>query len=249
MKMVLKNADFNKQESWKMFDQIAKTYDKVNRLLSFRQDVKWRKKVVNCLPENQDNLILVDVATGTCDLLISLVKDKPEIKKAIGIDMSQKMLRIGEKKLLKEGIFDRSSVRVGDCMRLPVENNYCDVATIAFGIRNISNPIQGLKDIYRILKPKGRCIILEFSIPRNFLFRLIYLFYFRYILPLIGGFVSKNYKAYRYLNQTVETFPYSDEFLQIMEKAGFKRHAKIELSFGIATIYIGYKGSSHLINK
>ncbi|RMF60071.1 MAG: bifunctional demethylmenaquinone methyltransferase/2-methoxy-6-polyprenyl-1,4-benzoquinol methylase UbiE [Calditrichaeota bacterium] len=234
---------------WRMFDRIAHRYDLLNRLLSFRQDVVWRKRVVNFLPE-RNQLHVLDLATGTGDLLIALQENSTRVASGVGIDLAEKMLEIGREKLRKKSLDERLTLQKGDAMAIPFPENTFDVVTIAFGIRNVEDVEKSLKEMYRVLKNKGRVLILEFSLPENRIFRAIYLFYFRNILPRIGGWISGDSTAYRYLNRTVETFPYGKEFCRLLQSAGFKEVSFTPLTFGIATIYQGDKvgeGSGHTI--
>jgi len=227
-------------ESWKMFDRIADTYDPLNRILSMRQDVLWRKKVRKHLPRISQ-IELLDLATGTGDLLFSLCQNNPDISKAIGVDMSTGMLEVAEKKHGKTSLTQDIQFKQGDAAELPLEDNSFDVVTIAFGIRNVPDFQKAIHEMYRVLKPGGRVIILEFSLPQNKLLRSSYLFYFREFLPRIGGLISGDRQAYTYLNQSVEAFPYGEAFLEVMANAGFEGLQQHPLTFGIATIYRGDK--------
>jgi len=218
-----------------MFDRISKRYDLLNRLLSLRQDVTWRKKLAYHLPEKQ-NLNLLDIATGTADVLLTLNRNG-KINKAVGLDMAEKMLDLGRIKIKAKNLSGKINLVPGDGLYLPVQNNCMDVVTIAFGIRNMPDVQKALIEMCRVLKKDGRALILEFSLPANKIIRYLYLLYFRYILPLLGGLISGDAKAYSYLNKTVETFPYGDAFAELLKKAGFNKITCHPLTFGIATIY------------
>lgn len=222
-----------------MFNQIAQTYDRVNRVLSFGFDLRWRKKVAKHLPL-QKNLHLLDLATGTADQLIALFESKASIHSAIGIDLASEMLCIGEKKLQKKPYKHQIELQVGDAMQLPFEKNSFDACSFSFGIRNVADPLLALEQIWRVLKPGGRCLILEFSLPPRPI-RWPYLWYLRHFLPWMGGKLSREPKAYRYLNQTIETFPSGSEFLALMEKASFHHLKARPLALGAVTLYIGEK--------
>ena len=222
-----------------MFDRIAHRYDLLNRLLSFGTDVRWRKKMAKRLSDKSYPLIL-DLATGTCDQLISLHKNT-SIEKAIGVDRSYGMLEFGQQKIDELKLNDKITLVQGDATALPLKSNEFDAVTISFGIRNVIDVEVGLKEMARILKPGGKCLILEFGLPKNVIIRSSYLFYFRYILPLIGGLISGDSYAYNYLNKTVETFPYGNDFCELMEKSGFKTVSAKPLTFGVAYIYEGVK--------
>ena len=230
----------SRKEVWKMFDRIAHRYDLLNRLLSAGQDVVWRKKVGKFLPQKQ-KLHVLDVATGTADLLIYMRETNPAVASGVGIDMAEQMLAIGREKLAKKGLDQQFTLRTGNAEAIPFSDNQFDAATISFGIRNVTDVPKALREMHRVLKPGGRALILEFSLPNNNLLRTLYLFYFRNILPKIGGLISGDFYAYKYLNNTVETFPYGKDFCKLMEYAGFNNVRMTPLTFGIATIYYGDK--------
>lgn len=228
-----------KKESYKIFDDIAGTYDLLNHTLSMGIDIYWRKKFLKYLPK-KDSINALDLATGTGDVPLTLISDS-RIKKITGLDLSKGMVDIGIEKVKKKGLDKKIFLMLGDAVNIPAGDNSFDITTISFGIRNFSDPQKSLHDIYRVLKKDGRVMIMEFSIPSNPLIRAIYFFYFRHFLPKIGNLVSKHKDAYTYLNKTVEDFPYGDKFLDLMKNAGFKNLKKESLTFGIAMLYIGDK--------
>jgi demethylmenaquinone methyltransferase/2-methoxy-6-polyprenyl-1,4-benzoquinol methylase len=223
-----------------MFDRIAGRYDLLNRLLSLGRDVAWRKRMAKFLPEGED-LRLLDVATGTADVMLFLNEASPRIGSGVGVDMSFGMLSHGVTKVRKRELTHQFQLVRGDACGLPVRANAFDVATISFGIRNVLDVEAGLREMHRALRPGGRAMVLEFSLPGNALVRWGYLLYFRHVLPRAGGLVSGDMAAYRYLNQTVETFPYGGTFLELMGRAGFREMKALPYTFGIATLYIGDK--------
>lgn len=227
-------------ESWKMFDRIAFRYDLLNRLLSFRQDVGWRKFMAQRLPDGE-NLRVLDLATGTCDVLLGLYRQSGRIGRGVGLDMSANMLRLGRDKLKRQNLDRHLSLMRADAATIAIRDDSFDAATIAFGIRNVPDVPKALRDIRRILKPNGRALILEFSLPSNPVFRALYLFYFRRVLPTVGGIVSGDRSAYQYLNRSVEQFPYGESFCELLRDAGYRNVAATPLSFGIATLYEGEK--------
>ena len=231
--------DARKKESYKIFDEIAGTYDLLNHSLSMGIDVYWRNKMLKHLP-NKESINALDLATGTGDVALTLVKDK-RVKKITGLDLSKGMIDVGIKKVIKKGLDKKIFLMIGDGVNIPTADCAFDLTTISFGIRNFSDPQKSLHDIHRVLKKDGRLMIMEFSIPQNFIVRNIYFFYFRHLLPFIGNIVSKHKDAYTYLNKSVEEFPYGDKFLGMMGSAGFKDLKMIPLTFGIATLYIGDK--------
>lgn len=235
--------ELNEQEApsrvqvWAMFDRIAHRYDLLNRSLSFGQDQRWRRRLARYLPERSE-LRLVDLATGTADQLLWLAED-PRINKGLGLDLAEKMLAIGRDKIERAGQSDKLELETGDATALPLPDACADVVTMAFGIRNVESVSAALAEIRRILKPEGRVLILEFGLPQYAVIRRSYLWYFRHILPRIGGWISGDAHAYRYLNRTVESFPYGADFCALLEQAGFHTVQAHPLTFGVAFIYQG----------
>lgn len=226
-----------KKASWKMFNQIAPTYDRINRILSLGLDQNWRKQVVKYLPLEKP-LQILDLATGTGDQLLASLKSHATIQKATGIDLAKEMLSIAESKL--SCYKDKIELLQADAQNLPFQENTFDAATFSFGIRNVPNPLLSLQEIYRTLKPGGICLILEFSLPPKPI-RTPYLLYLRHILPRLGNFLSKQPSAYTYLNQTIETFPTGPAFVKFMQQASFKNITFKQFTFGTVTLYIGRK--------
>lgn len=222
-----------------MFDQISPTYDRINRILSLGMDRRWRKKVASQLPDGRD-LKVLDLATGTGDQLIALFESGVSIEKGIGIDKAEKMLQIAKRKTSSKPYRNKMEWISADVEKIPFDDGQFDVATFSFGIRNISEPLASLSEILRVLKKGGRCLILEFSLPPQ-PFRAVYLFYLRYLLPPIGGFLAKAPSAYRYLNETIESFPSGKGFCSILEQAGFSHISSCALAFGAVTLYRGDK--------
>ena len=221
-----------------MFDNIAEKYDFLNHFLSFGIDKYWRRRLVKEIKRHNPKNIL-DIATGTGDMAIALIKTKAN--KITGVDISQKMLEKGQQKIKKKHLENKIELQYNDGESLNFDDNFFDAVTVAFGVRNFENLDNGLKEIYRTLKPNGVTAILEFSMPKNFIVRKFYSLYFFHILPFFGKLFSKNKYAYSYLPQSVKTFPKREEFLQHLHVAGFKQTRRISLTFGIAEIYIGNK--------
>jgi demethylmenaquinone methyltransferase/2-methoxy-6-polyprenyl-1,4-benzoquinol methylase len=204
-------------------------------------DLYWRRKVSNLIPKGLE-LEILDLATGTADQLIDVMKKhEPRIKQATGLDPSLGMLDIAQKKVTNYNFSSRVKLQEGSAASLPVAFQSVNAITMSFGIRNVPDVSDALCEMFRALKPGGRLLILEFSTPPNKLFRALYFFYLRNLLPYIGGWLSGDYKAYRYLNQTIETFPSGENFLSLMRKAGFERVSFRPMTFGIVSIYIGDK--------
>jgi demethylmenaquinone methyltransferase/2-methoxy-6-polyprenyl-1,4-benzoquinol methylase len=225
-----------------MFDRIAPRYDLCNRLLSFGTDVCWRRRMLRLLPP-RESLDVLDLATGTADQVISIVRGDARVVRATGLDMSENMLAIGREKLTRTGLAGKINLRTGDAGDIPEADKSADLVTISFGIRNVTDVPASLREMLRVLRPGGRVLILEFSLPENRVFRPLYLFYLRHILPPLGHAISGDSSAYRYLNQTIETFPCGEKFCLLMRDAGFTNVLHHPLSFGIATIYQGDKNA------
>jgi demethylmenaquinone methyltransferase/2-methoxy-6-polyprenyl-1,4-benzoquinol methylase len=231
-------AGSKKQQVAEMFDNISERYDLLNHLLSLSIDKGWRRKVVRMASEGKPKLIL-DVATGTADLAIALKKAHPE--KITGIDISAGMLSVGRTKIAKKKLSSLITLEQADSEDLPFADDTFDAITVAFGVRNFENLKKGLSEMRRVLKPGGRLLILEFSQPQSFPFTQIYNFYFKYVLPTIGKLVSKDSRAYTYLPESVQAFPYGDAFRNILAEVGYETGRVIPVTFGIATIYEGRK--------
>jgi demethylmenaquinone methyltransferase/2-methoxy-6-polyprenyl-1,4-benzoquinol methylase len=227
-----------KEQVTHMFDAIAPKYDLINQLLSMGIHKSWRKKSIQLLRTQQPRMIL-DVATGTADFAIEAMKLKPE--KITGVDISAGMLKLGQGKINKLQLQNKIELKLADSESLPFSDNSFDAITVGFGVRNFEHLEQGIRDMYRVLKPGGSLVILEFSKPRIFPVKQLYKFYFKYITPFIGKIFSKDNSAYRYLPESVNAFPDGADFLNVLIKAGLKESKVISLSFGIASIYISKK--------
>lgn len=219
-----------------MFSAIAGRYDFLNRLLSFGQDARWRRKAVSRV-EKRDGGLHLDLACGTADVGLEVFR---QIRNAevVGGDISLEMLReakrkVGEQKL--PGQF-RFIACAGES--LPFKNGVFDSILIAFGIRNVVERKNALREMERVLKKGGTLVILEFSLPRRSILRKIYLLYFQRILPRLAGIFSDR-EAYEYLSESVLDFPKAGEFMKLMEDAGFSAVSAKNLTFGIVTIYSG----------
>lgn len=222
-----------------MFDDIAPKYDFLNRFLSLGIDKTWRKKAIaNIGKENPSSML--DVATGTGDMAI-LAAEKLQLKRIEGIDISSGMLEIGRKKIEAKGLSNVIHLSVGDSANLQFAENEFDAVTVAFGVRNFAHLEKGLAEIYRVLKPGGQLMILEFSRPKNALFKKLYNFYMQVVTPNAGGLFSRNKKAYSYLNESVMAFPERENFLAILENCGFKKATFKTLTLGICCIYSAHK--------
>lgn len=234
-----KNSQLDKKKQVEqMFDTISTNYDGLNRVISFGIDVKWRKKVVKMVTETNPESVL-DIATGTGDLAISMAKTGA--KEIIGLDLSEGMLAVGRKKIEEEKLSGRIEMIQGDSEALPFEDNRFDAITVAFGVRNFENLEKGLSEILRVLKPGGIFVILETSVPTKFPFKQGYLLYSKFMLPLIGKIFSKDKVAYSYLSESAAAFPYGEELNNILRKTGFIDVQHQPQTMGVATIYAASK--------
>jgi len=219
-----------------MFDRIAPRYDLLNRVLSAGIDVRWRRR---CIDAAGQATRVLDVCSGTGDLLIEFLGRDPA-RRGAGIDLSTGMLVRGAEKLRRHGFAGRAQMACGDAERLPAAAGAVDAVTVAFGIRNVGEPLAALREMYRVLRPGGRALVLEFSMPEGTL-GAAYRLYFTHVLPRIGGLVSGDPGAYAYLPASVARFARPAEFGSLMREAGFDRVAWHPLTGGIAHLYIGEK--------
>ncbi|MGC1473656.1 MAG: bifunctional demethylmenaquinone methyltransferase/2-methoxy-6-polyprenyl-1,4-benzoquinol methylase UbiE [Psychroserpens sp.] len=234
-----KDSELNKkQQVTQMFDNISKEYDGLNRVISFGIDIKWRNKVVDIVAQSKPDRIL-DIATGTGDLAISLAKTNA--KEIIGLDISDGMLEVGRKKITHKKLDDRISMVIGDSEHLPFEDDSFDAITVAFGVRNFETLEKGLAEILRVLKPDGVFVILETSVPVKAPFKQGYTFYTKYILPTIGKLFSNDQSAYTYLCESASVFPYGEVLNNILRKIGFINVQDMPQTLGVATIYTATK--------
>lgn len=227
-----------KEQVARMFDNIAAKYDFLNHFLSLGIDITWRKKAVKLLAPGKPKLIL-DVATGTGDFAIESLSLNPE--RVTGIDISNQMLEVGRSKMKKRKVDDKVEMLYADSENLPFDNDTFDAVTVAFGVRNFQSPVKGLSEMNRVMKPGGKTVIIEFSQPQTFPIKQAYNLYFERLLPGVGKLFSKDNRAYTYLPESVQAFPHGNEFLKMMEKAGYKNTKATQLTFGIASIYEGTK--------
>ena len=221
-----------------MFDAIAPRYDFLNGLLSLGFDKHWRKVAVDNL-EPCKNKDFLDVATGTADIALDIASRTTS--RVVGIDFSTKMLQLGKDKISAKSHNNTIQLIPGAAENLPLKNNSFDGAISAFGARNFANLNHGVSEIYRVLRPGGKIVILEFSFPNNGLLQWCYRFYFECILPVLGRLISGHKSAYSYLPKSVEGFPKSEAFVTILKKNNFESISHQKLTFGIVTIYSGMK--------
>ena len=222
-----------------MFDSIAWKYDFLNHFLSLNIDRLWRRRAIKIISQSYKSPNILDVATGTGDLAIAAMKLNPA--KITGIDISHKMLEIGKEKVEKKGFAGKIDLIQGDSEKIPFINNTFDVAMVAFGVRNFSDPVKGLSEMNRVIRNGGMIMVLEFSKPTGFPIKPLYNFYFRNILPFFGRLFSKDKDAYNYLPDSVMKFPDNEEFLKLLVKAGWSETHQVKLTGGVASIYTGIK--------
>jgi demethylmenaquinone methyltransferase / 2-methoxy-6-polyprenyl-1,4-benzoquinol methylase len=228
-----------KQQIAEMFNSIAGCYDRLNRVLSVGIDITWRKRAIQQLRNDKPQQIL-DVATGTADMAIMACRLlRPQ--KIVGIDISDRMLELGRNKVEKEGLASFIQLQRGDSETINFANNSFDAIMVAFGVRNFENLENGLKEMFRVLKPGGKLVVLEFSQPRLKVFRSLYNLYMSIVAPEVARWFSQDKKAYQYLNQSAKLFPERQAFVAILNNAGYSDTSFKPLSAGICCTYIGRK--------
>ena len=227
-----------KKQVEKMFDSISFEYDKLNRLISAGNDVKWRKTIYK-IAERLNPIDILDIATGTADIALEL--SKIEGSKITGLDISEKMLDVGRQKVTERNLENKVSLVSGDAENLSFSKNTFDLISIGFGVRNFQNLEKGLLESFRVLREGGTLIILETSVPQNRLVKLFYLLFSRTFIPLVGSLFSKDKKAYKYLQKSAEEFPSGENFSQILKSCGFKNVQIMPLMLGASSIYVAKK--------
>lgn len=229
-----------KEKVRQMFDDIAPTYDRLNHLMSLNVDRLWRRHALREIVDGSVQQIL-DVACGTGDSTISIAKAGNPGSRVTGVDISEGMMALVMQKAAREGVHDRIRLKVADGEDLPFGEGSFHRVTCAFGIRNFEHKEQGLREFYRVLKPGGKAVILELSVPTGRTARRLYDLYFMHVLPWVGGLISGDKAAYRYLPASVHAFPSPDVFMEMLRDAGFTQVRHQSLSFGLCRMYIGEK--------
>ena len=230
-----------------MFDGIAENYDDLNHRLSFGIDRRWRRKTSRLVAKHHPVSIL-DVATGTADLAIRMAKDNPNAS-ITGIDLSTEMLTIGQRKINQERFSEQIHLLTADATSMPFPDGVFDTVTVAFGVRNFADREAGLREMVRVCRDPGLIAVLEFSHPTNLLVKFPYRWYSRQLIPRIGKKVSKHPSAYSYLPASVESFPTTEAFIAMMERAGLDDIRTRVFSGGIATLYYGYASKNAVTSQ
>ncbi|MGB5105696.1 MAG: bifunctional demethylmenaquinone methyltransferase/2-methoxy-6-polyprenyl-1,4-benzoquinol methylase UbiE [Candidatus Zixiibacteriota bacterium] len=224
---------------YQMFDRISHRYDLLNRILSLGLDIHWRNSAIEELEDERHERVL-DLACGTGDVAIAAARANKH-RRVVAVDMASQMLTIAQSKIERAGLRERIQLTRGDGMSVPAGDSSFDAASIAFGIRNMPDTLACLREMLRVIRSGGTVVLLEFSLPANTILRKIHLMYLRWVLPVIGKVLSGDNYAYSYLNKTIETYPYGEQFCALMTQTGFVAVKARSLSMGIVTIYTGIK--------
>ncbi len=222
-----------------LFNNIAPTYDLANHLLSLGRDYYWRKMAVQQLQGVEGRIL--DIATGTGDVAIKIIRKNAGGRKVFGIDFSEPMIKKAQQKIFRTGLSQRIALSLGDAVFLPFRDNTFSASTIAFGLRNIVNKEQAVSEMVRVIQKGGKVIILEFTFPKKGFMRRLYPFYFQRVLPRIGGFISGDRGAYAYLPESVFHFASAENYMEIMRKVGLENVRSKALTSGVASVISGTK--------
>jgi len=223
-----------------MFDAIAARYDFLNHLLSGGIDTRWRTRAIRSLRLTGTEHVL-DLCTGTADLAIAAIRARPGAARVVGIDFSGAMLRVAREKLARSRLVDRIALVRGDAMRIPAADASVDALTIAFGIRNVVDTAGACREMHRVLRPGGRLAVLEFSTPTLPVWRSVYGWYLKHLLPRIGRAISRHDGAYGYLPASIDAFSTPDELVKLLRQAGFQRISAVSLTLGSVCLYVAEK--------
>jgi demethylmenaquinone methyltransferase / 2-methoxy-6-polyprenyl-1,4-benzoquinol methylase len=222
-----------------VFEKISDNYDKMNSIISFQQHIKWRKETMKRMNVAEGSSAL-DICCGTADWTIALGEVVGKKGKVYGLDFSKNMLSVGEEKVKQSGM-EQIELLHGNAMELPFDDNTFDYVTIGFGLRNVPDYMQVLKEMNRVLKPGGKAVCLETSQPTVVGFRQMYFFYFRFIMPVFGKLFAKSYSEYSWLQESARDFPGMKELARMFEKAGFEKVTVKPFSGGVAAMHLGEK--------
>ena len=218
-----------------MFDSISFEYDLLNGIMTFNNHKRWKKNILNIAKKLKPKNAL-DIATGTADIAINL-GSIPNCK-VVGIDISEQMLNVGRKKIIKMKLDKSVKLETGDAENLNFKDNYFDLVTIGFGVRNFQDLEKGLKESFRVLNKDGTLIILETSVPENRIMKLFYSIFTRTYIPIMARIFSKDKSAYNYLLYSAELFPSGTKFSDILKSVGFADILIKPILFGSSTIYV-----------
>ncbi len=222
-----------------MFDNIAPTYDRLNHILSLNIDRRWRANVVKIVAQRNPRKIL-DMSTGTGDMAIALAKASPQAH-VVGVDPSEGMLKVAQEKIQKRALHERIELKCSSAEALEIASESFDVATVAFGVRNFGDLKGGIEELVRVLRPGGMLVVLEFSACDHWLFGPLYRIYSKWVMPWVGGLLSRDKKAYSYLPESIEEFERPAQFLALMEQCAVTKCYSRSQFFGVAQIYVGVK--------
>ena len=226
----------SKQQIQHLFNDIAPSYDKLNHIMSFGIDRSWRRKAVRAIADQPEVRRVLDVATGTGDFAIAIAKKLPAGSEIVGVDLSEQMLEIGRQK-----VQGNIALQQGDVEHLDFEDGSFDRVSVAFGVRNFEHLEQGLSEMYRVLRPGGKLVILELSYPDNPFLLGCFNLYALHFLPFIGGLISDNRAAYTYLPNSILHFPKAKQFVPMLQRIGFSHVAVRQFTFGVCVMYVAEK--------
>ena len=221
-----------------MFDSISFEYDLLNAIMTFNSHKRWKKNILNIAKKLKPKNAL-DIATGTADIAINL--GSISNCEVIGVDISEQMLNVGRQKITKMKLTKSVRLESGDAENLNFKDNYFDLVTIGFGVRNFQDLEKGLSESLRVLKVKGTLIVLETSVPENRIMKLFYSIFTRTYIPIMATIFSKDKSAYNYLLNSAELFPSGTKFKDILKSVGFSQVKIKPKLFGSSTIYIATK--------
>jgi demethylmenaquinone methyltransferase/2-methoxy-6-polyprenyl-1,4-benzoquinol methylase len=227
----------SRESAPELFNIISKRYDTMNRVMTLGHDLHWRRVLAKHVPLGVRRIL--DCATGTGDQLLAILKMHPKCDEAWGIDPALKMLDLAGKKFLKTPYLNKVHLLQAKAHEIPFNDGYFDAISISFGIRNVEDVELALKEMRRVLAPNGKLLILECSQPNSTMLKGAHKLFLQHVAPLLGRLIARNSSAYRYLADTVETFPYGEAFCNLVKKAGFNTCNAYPMSFGIATLYVG----------
>ena len=225
-----------KQQIEHLFNDIASSYDRLNHIMSFGIDRSWRRKAVRAIADQPEVRRVLDVATGTGDFAIAIAKKLSQGSEIVGIDLSEQMLEVGRQKVPRN-----IALQQGDVECLDFEEDSFDRVSVAFGVRNFEHLEQGLSEMYRVLRPGGKLVILELSYPDNPFLLGCFNLYALHFLPFIGGLISGQKEAYAYLPKSILAFPKAEKFVPMLQRIGFSHVAVRQFTFGVCVMYVAEK--------